>query len=108
MSVANYKPQNVKFISYTGKYPNLCSGILTLEIRGNEHKFGYGSGQHEPFWYSGGSCGFPNGFGAEPVVSSGPWVIDASRLDDDLKTFAHEIDEVFNDNVPFGCCGGCI
>lgn len=23
---------HVKFISYTGKFPNLCSGVLTLEI----------------------------------------------------------------------------
>ena len=26
---------NIKFISYTGKYPNLCSGVLTLNIEGN-------------------------------------------------------------------------
>ena len=30
----------VKFISYTGEYPNLCSGVLTLEIDGVQYKFG--------------------------------------------------------------------
>lgn len=31
----------VKFVSYTGEYPNLCSGVLTLEIDGKEYKFGH-------------------------------------------------------------------
>ena len=33
--------QHVKFISYTGEYPNLCKGVLTLEIDGVEYTFGY-------------------------------------------------------------------
>ena len=32
---------HVKFISYTGKYPCLCSGILTLEIDDKRIQFGY-------------------------------------------------------------------
>ena len=41
MIINNHNGINhVKFISYTGKYPNLCSGILTLEIDGKEYKFG--------------------------------------------------------------------
>lgn len=32
--------ENVKFISYTGKYPCLCMGVLTLEIEGEKYKFG--------------------------------------------------------------------
>lgn len=40
----NYPAEShVKFISYTGKWPNLCSGILTLEIDGKEVQFGYGT-----------------------------------------------------------------
>ena len=31
----------VKFVSYTGKFPNLCSGVLTLNIDGKEVKFGH-------------------------------------------------------------------
>ena len=108
MSLIHYNPANVEFVSYTGKWPNLCSGILTLRIYGKEHRFGYGSGMHEPFWSSGGSCSFPNGYGGNPYVSERPWIIDAERLADAFKPLAPEIDEVFNNNVLFGCCGGCI
>lgn len=40
------KPDNylnfghIKFIEYTGKWPRLCVGILTLEIDGIPYKFG--------------------------------------------------------------------
>lgn len=27
----------VEFVSYTGKYPNLCSGVLTLKINGKTY-----------------------------------------------------------------------
>ena len=37
----NSNTSRVKFISYTGEYPNLCSGVLTLEIDGKEYKFGH-------------------------------------------------------------------
>lgn len=33
---------HVKFVSYTGNYPNLCRGDLTLEIDGEIVTFGYG------------------------------------------------------------------
>ena len=35
MVINNYNKSNgnrVRFISYTGRFPNLCSGILTLEM----------------------------------------------------------------------------
>lgn len=44
MSLVNFKPKNVEFVSYTGGWPNLCSGVLTLKIHGEEHRFGYRSG----------------------------------------------------------------
>lgn len=108
MSLVNQgAPQHVKFISYTGKWPSLCRGILTLRIDGVEHRFGYSCGQHEPFWTSGGECWFTGNY-EDAHVSEGPWQIDVSRLLEELKPFATEIDEVFNSNVPHGCCGGCI
>lgn len=106
MSLIN-STQHVKFISYMGKYPNLCRGILTLEIDGVEHRFGMCSGQHEKFWTSGGECGF-RGIYSDPYVNTGAWTTDASLLPEELKCYAAEIDEVFNENVEYGCCGGCV
>lgn len=117
----------VKFISYTGKYPNLCSGVLTLEIDGKECKFGHnsdyshydhnlkkwvytdedsGNPNHDAFWESGGNCGFRNNY--EEYVNTGEWRIIASDLPEEFRELAGEIDAVFNENVPYGCCGGCL
>lgn len=116
MSLINNEPQHVKFVSYTGKYPNLCSGVLTLEIDGETYRFGhdYGwgndwetDGNYEPFWSSGGSCGFSNNY-EDSYRHSGEWIINASSLPEKLRPLSAEIDAVFNDNVPQGCCGGCL
>ena len=52
----------IKFISYTGEYPCLCMGVLTLEIDGDIIKFGNRylneNRDYPTFWESGGSCGF--------------------------------------------------
>ena len=106
---------HVKFVSYTGKYPNLCSGVLTLEIDGEEYRFGHDytiynwntDGNYDRFWSSGGSCGFINGY-SEEYVKQGEWTIDVSAMPEELKKYAAEIDEVFNSNVRYGCCGGCL
>lgn len=104
----------VKFISYTGHYPNLCRGILTLEIDGKEVKFGhdtklynfktgrFNDTNYDEFWHSGGYIG--KGY----VAHQGGWEIDVEKLPKEYKEYAVEIDEVFNANVPYGCCGGCI
>lgn len=119
----NNNNDRVRFISYTGGYPNLCSGILTLEIDGKEYKFGHNYGNYhyddkgvgrftdedpdnpnfEKFWSSGG---YITGFYED--VESGEWEIDADDLPEQFRDIANEIDEVFNANVPWGCCGGCI
>ena len=108
MNHNNNETNHVKFISYTGKFPNLCSGILTLEIDGNKYKFGHSiykepQGEFPRFWRSGGGL-LPNYAGAYP----GEWQIDVSKLPEHFRKCATEIDVVFNDNVPCGCCGGCI
>ena len=114
--VNNSSAGNVEFVSYTGAYPNLCSGILTLLICGKEYVFGHDyskfeswktDGHHSSFWSSGGSCGFSNGY-SESHVKSGEWQINVSELPEEVKQYAQEIDEVFNENVPYGCCGGCL
>ena len=99
---ANTAESHVKFISYTGKYPCLCSGILTLEIDGKKARFGYGA-LNDPFWAFGGGLN-PNYEGAY----QGEWKIDVDRIPEEYRKYASEIDRVFNENVEWGCCGGCI
>ena len=112
---ANIENKHVKFVSYTGKYPNLCRGMLTLDIDGKEYRFGHDyiftnyqtDKNYNSFWSSGGECGFINNY-SESYVNSGEWEIDVSDLPEELQKYAAEIDEIFNTNVPYGCCGGCL
>lgn len=99
----NSKPheQHIKFVSYKGAWPNLCRGVLTLEINGDEVPFGYGT-PNRPFWSSGG------GITADYDTYSGEWIIDAEHIPVAYRQYADEIDRVFNANVEHGCCGGCI
>ena len=112
----NHSNEHVNFIEYTGKYPNLCRGVLTLEIDGEIVKFGYtynfAEEKNEPnrygsFWESGGSCGFRNNY-AESYVNDGEWIINEDEIPEKYRKYALEIDDVFNENVPSGCCGGCL
>lgn len=102
----NYSTKShVKFVSYTGKYPNLCSGILTLEIDGVKYTFGDSYKNPKPefkgFWRSGG------GFTDIYDVITEKWQIDVDDLPEQFRQYAVEIDRVFNENVEWGCCGGC-
>lgn len=85
----------VEFIKYTGKYPNLCFGILKLRINGVVEFFSQGclksTGDILPD-YSG--------------CIEGDWEI--RNLPERLEKYRDEIEYVVNQNVPKGCCGGCI
>jgi hypothetical protein len=118
----------IKFISYTGKWPNLCSGVLTVEIDGKEYKFGheiwdydfktnsYKTDNFEQFWMSGGSINMSYGKSddVDCEVTKEPWKITGYWDEADEKHPQWVIDilpkllEVFNENVPHGCCGGCL
>lgn len=90
---------NVKFISYSGKYPNLCSGELMLEIEGEIYTFGnHHSNYPLCFWESGGVCG----------GAGGEWIIDYNKIPSEFRKYAVVIDYLFNANVVQGCCGGCL
>lgn len=86
----------VKFVSYTGKWPNLCSGTLTLKVNGQLRT--------DFELISGGGCGFDNHW-EDSWISNGSWTV---IVPDDLKDLKDEITEVVNENVPEGCCGGCL
>ena len=110
ITMSNNK-QHVKFISYTGAYPNLCSGILTLEIDGKECTFGNEywtkkSCTYPQFWHPGGCVYFDNDYCEHVEIE--PWYIVEEELPEELKKYAYDMIDVFNDNVPYGCCGGCV
>lgn len=107
----------IEFVSYTGAYPNLCRGILTVRVDGKQYRFGYYWNDEkdksllEPFWQSGGSCGFDDEWN-ELVSSDCPWVMDTwvkkDKYPKEIKDKLEDILEVMNQNVPGGCCGGCL
>lgn len=91
---------HVKFISYDGKWPCLCNGTLVLKIDDTEYSFGK-KGEFPDFWSSGGTCSL------SMVTKGSEWIIDADKIPEQFRQYASEIDEVFNNNVEYGCCGGC-
>ena len=107
----------IEFVSYSGKFPNLCSGELVLKINGRKRTFGVDYGamlsweetrkraekNYNRFWRSGG------GITSDYNTYSGAWTLtDVNDLPKYLQPYADELIEIFNTNVPWGCCGGCI
>lgn len=99
----------VEFVDYTGDYPCLCSGEVTLKIDGQVVKFvdykceSEESGKPYLSLTSGGHCYFDDEWNDH--VIDGPWRID---LDPRYAELEDEILEVINSNIPWGCCGGCL
>lgn len=115
----NNRNNRVEFISYSGTWPYLCHGVLSLKIDGKIYNFGHNylhldtkTGQfldenpenpnYERFWSSGGYIG------CDYEVHTNEWLIDPNSLPVELRDLSSEIDKVFNENVMYGCCGGCI
>lgn len=88
----------VKFVSYDGEYPNLCSGLLVVEINGQRVEI--------RGLCSGGSVWFDKDW--EEHVEDGAWTIFEGDIPEDFRQYKSEIEDVVNDNVPWGCCGGCV
>lgn len=96
----------VEFIKYDAYPHSFCNGKLTLRIDGKEYIFS-GFEENKRFWESGGRCGFMNGY-SDAYIEKEPWIIIKDDLPDELKQYSDEIEKVFNKNVPYGCCGGCL
>ena len=99
----------VEFVDYTGEYPCLCYGEVTLKIDGQVVEFckyefeSRESGKPYLSLSSGGNAGFDDE--GNDIITYGPWSID---LDPRYAELEDEILEVINDNIPEGCCGGCL
>lgn len=87
----------VEFVSYDGKWPNLCRGKLVLSIDGVTVEF------PDYCMNSGGSVWLDEEWMEQ--VDCGPWSVDVPEK------YAHlrgEIEFCVNAHVPHGCCGGCV
>lgn len=117
---------NIEFIEYDGEYPCLCMGTLKVKIDGKEIIFSnsdkywkYDKNKEKPifkencypkFWCSGGTIK-SNGSGWKIWAEKGEWELSAYRNGDYPKEILDILDDlikVFNENVLYGCCGGCI
>ena len=91
--------KRLNFISYNGKYPNLCRGTLIMELDGKDITF------PEYCLSSGGYVRFDEEW--NEYVGSGEWTINDFPKDfpEELKMYAEEL---VNENIDPGCCGGCV
>lgn len=89
----------IEFVSYTGRYPNLCRGILTIKVYGKLYEL-------TNVLCSGGSVWFDDGWCEH--VEDGEWAINKSNLPEELEQYIEEIEYVVNENIEYGCCGGCV
>lgn len=97
----------VKFINYETKPYFWCGGVLTVEIDDAIIHFGNDKGcDYERFWSSGGCCGFDADW--NEVVEDGPWRFDRNNFPKCFDAYFEDICDLFEVNVPYGCCGGCI
>lgn len=85
-------------IEYDGAYPNLCSGNLVVTI--DDKRYGFGN-----CLCSGGSVTFDEDW--QEHVTQGPWSINEWPGDfpEELK---ESVLEAINEEIPHGCCGGCV
>lgn len=91
-----------EFIDYSGSYPTLCSGRLTFKADGKRY-------EADVQLTSGGSVWFDDSW--EPHVEEGPWEEVSGPLFEVYPKFLEhktELLKMINENVPHGCCGGCV
>lgn len=89
----------LEFKSYDGDYPNLCSGTLIMSLDGEDIVF------PDFCLSSGGSVWFDEDWNEH--VEDGMWSIDdwPEGFPEELKPVALEL---VNENISYGCCGGCV
>lgn len=95
LCLGKYEPE-IEFVSYTGKYPCLCHGVLTLKIDDKPYEL-------KGILISGGSTNWRSS-----TVTTGEWEINEEELPEEIRPFSKQIAAVVNANVEHGCCGGCL
>lgn len=87
-------------IEYTGKYPCLCMGKLKVTIDGIVYNF------PDYCLTSGGSTYFTDDY-SNAHVENGPWEVD-KWPDNFPEKYKESTLDAINENIPWGCCGGCL
>lgn len=91
-----------EFIDYSGCFPNLCAGKLTFKADGKTF-------ERYVWLLSGGRSYFDEKF--DWHLEEGPWKDISGPLFEDYPEFLEhktELLKMINENVPHGCCGGCV
>jgi len=84
----------IRFVSYDGAFPNLCSGTLVIDCRGKRWTF------------SSHALSSGGGLDSDYIAYSGSWRIHdyPDGYPEDMKK---ETEDLVNEEIPLGCCGGC-
>lgn len=86
---------NIEFIDIIEKPWALCGSHVVLKINDQEIEFDH-------ILSTGGSVSW----GERDEIEIGPWGV--GNLPEYLEEYIEEITTIINDNVDWGCCGGCI
>ena len=87
-------------IQYDGKRPNLCRGRLVVIVDDKRYIFPEGC------LSSGGSCGFTNNY-ENFYINHGMW--DIEKFPEDFpENLKGSVIMKVNEEIPHGCCGGCL
>lgn len=102
----------IEFVSYSGKYPNLCGGKLVVKIDGKEVSFGtYDEfvADYPRFWCSGGSIHLKRDY-SDYNIEHGDWELIGSENEypPEIWKLIPDILKIMNENINNGCCGGCV
>lgn len=107
----------LEFVEYTGRYPNLCSGRLFVRINGVLISFGNyclgekgktsdeGVQNYPEFWHTGGHLN-RNYDAVQYPWRLSDWIKE-KQFPPEIRKFLPMLIDLFNENVPYGCCGGC-
>ena len=90
----------IEFVSYDGKQPCLCMGTLVIKVDGKTYSF-------KNAMHSGGCIMGGPSTDWDMWSETGPWEINLEEHPE-LEQYKEKITELVNDNVTWGCCGGCI
>ena len=91
--------RTIKFAGYDGKFPNYCSGRLSLLVDGRlwerdhclSHTFGFYFNKN---W--------------SEVYYDGVWTLNEGFFEEFTEEERTRIAELVNEHVETGCCGGCV